>query len=547
MATLHAVFPILLDSVGHWTLTERVRGLETLCVVLRILADQPSSVSPYLPRLVDTLASTLPDDEVEVRKAAEKVGEALGATQVYDMVLELVLPRLRGELPGMDTAQHRTAATLILATMLRRTGVALQDLLASLDIVTEAICHPSVLCQGSETEQWLLDGRLADALHEVVHALVYRLEYQLGQAEGSLGDHTLHVRRMLRVLTQLQAAPHASVNEGLEGDADEAVVVISMYARCSVEDLYRRHASGVLQMILSASSAPAHARSSNGAAHDGAAAFPPKWRMVSPLRRAFDALVRRAAPVLGTELDAVVVIVVKHVGEKDDPDLKLAMMCLLEILLSTEELRDHWSKYARTIIKEALVHNMVWRAGRVASTVRKVALACYFSILFGKYADQACLFETAPTVLPILKTNLDDYDASSREIVCKCLAMLFIALPGAFGDQPVQELYPALLKRLDDSADSVRLAVCATLEPFFTAAPAKAFQGTCIDYTLDQLFVHLDDMDPEIQGAVFRVIKAALHVDPQKAVKKANNARPSHRSPRFLDELIEEATKLQSA
>ena len=71
---------------------------------------------------------------------------------------------------------------------------------------------------------------------------------------------------------------------------------------------------------------------------------------------------------------------------------------------------------------------------------------------------------------------------------------MFRALPGALGEQPVSELYPSLLKRLDDSSDDVRYAVCKTFRSFFGAAPATAFRGTCIDYTLDQLFVHLDDM-----------------------------------------------------
>jgi hypothetical protein len=49
---------------------------------------------------------------------------------------------------------------------------------------------------------------------------------------------------------------------------------------------------------------------------------------------------------------------------------------------------------------------------------------------------------------------------------------MFKALPGALSEQPVHELYPSLLKRLDDSADPVR----SYLELNQVAAFTKASQ-----------------------------------------------------------------------
>merc|ERR1711988_220112 len=115
------------------------------------------------------------------------------------------------------------------------------------------------------------------------------------------------------------------------------------------------------------------------------------------------------------------------------------MLCLLEIMLDAKgaENAHAWTPHAATLIKDVLTHNLVWRAGRVASTVRKVAAACFYTILRLNYANKACLFEAAPSLLPILKTDLDDYDASTRQLICMCLRMMFEALPGAFGEQPV--------------------------------------------------------------------------------------------------------------
>ena len=43
---------------------------------------------------------------------------------------------------------------------------------------------------------------------------------------------------------------------------------------------------------------------------------------------------------------------------------------------------------------------------------------------------------------------------------------MFERLRGAFGDQAIHDLYPKLLKRLDDSSDAVRSAICSTLDMF---------------------------------------------------------------------------------
>ena len=108
-----------------------------------------------------------------------------------------------------------------------------------------------------------------------------------------------------------------------------------------------------------------------------------------------------------------------------DPELQLNMLAVLETLLSAPGNERFWPQHTPVLLQEVLVGNMVWRAGRVASTVRKVAVACFYSLLLNGYADKPVLFAIAPHVLPILKTDLDDYDASTRQLVCISLKLMF--------------------------------------------------------------------------------------------------------------------------
>jgi dynein assembly factor 5 len=223
----------------------------------------------------------------------------------------------------------------------------------------------------------------------------------------------------------------------------------------------------------------------------------------------------------------------------EDPELRLAVMLLLEAVVSSQACQGALAAQAKPLLSEALLPNVVWRAGRVAATVRKVALVCLYTLLREGRVPLEALVEVVPPLLPVLKTNLEDYDASSRQLVTLSLERIFAYLPGAFDEEPIRQLYPELLKRLDDSSDEVRRAACAAISAFFSAAAPAVFRGGILDYMLDQLFVHLDDQEVSMQEAVLGVLKAAVRLDADAVGKKAQAARGSHRSPRFCDELLE--------
>ena len=64
-------------------------------------------------------------------------------------------------------------------------------------------------------------------------------------------------------------------------------------------------------------------------------------------------------------------------------------------------------------------------------------------------------------------------------------------------------------------------------------------RGTLIDYTLDQLFIHLDDSNPGVHEAVLRgITEAALNVDSGLVRRKAESNRHSHRSPHLCDKIL---------
>ena len=172
--------------------------------------------------------------------------------------------------------------------------------------------------------------------------------------------------------------------------------------------------------------------------------------------------------------------------------------------------------------------------------MRKVALAVCFMLLKSGGVLPQSLFDAAGELLPLLCSNLDDNEISPRMMCCLCVAVILERLKGAFSSQSLSEMYPMLLKRLDDSHDQVRLAICKTLEIFFTCAPKMNYSSTLLDYSLDQLFVHLDYKESTIQGGVYEVIKVVAEVNRELTLKKAESAKHTHRNVGLINKLIGE-------
>merc|ERR1712045_356258 len=116
-------------------------------------------------------------------------------------------------------------------------------------------------------------------------------------------------------------------------------------------------------------------------------------------------------------------------------------------------------------------------------------------------------------LLPILKSCLDDsWSPDNRWIACHVLSCTLVELQAEISSEQLREVYPELLKRLDDSNDEIRAAVCDALTVFFKCLPPK-WSRSLFEYMLRTLFVHLDDPNLKIQQGIYGVLEAALHQD----------------------------------
>lgn len=492
----------------------------------------------------------------------EGLGKYLSSSApVWSTVQKLLLPRALGVSAGSDTASQRTTAIRLLTSLLG--GV-----------------HPSE--EGIPTQddmKELLEVVAQNALYE--HREVYLREAAL-----------LLVRALVRCWSSLHQAWYDDIQSNsilVQSRRHLAVALVHLTTRLpgegsevsnaaiSLTSQLDNHSNTVTERLEALESYFAYILKTIAPTFVGVDSTEGDielWDSRHPSKGAFDVLLRELPFAAWKHQHLVLPIVIHHVtpapradkdsdeaiaasyaaqrGEEEIPDLsdvdiRLSMLASLEgmIRAGAEDWRcgEFIAQGAEVILLKAVVPNLTWRVGRVEATIRKVALATAHGLLrSGAMAESAgALFKAAPHLVPLLASNLDDHDAGPRAIACMCLTSCFQRLKGAFGEDSIRELYPMLLKRLDDSSDQVRLSICSTLESFLVCAPPAYFKGTIIDYTLDQLFIHLDDGDTAIQNAVLKVVVTAARADAifkRLVEKKADSNRLNHRSPVMCDKVF---------
>ena len=562
----HELTLLMIRGVDEWTTEIKTRYLKGLA---KLIEYGSNSFTTLLPIFFSSLGTQIKDDDNDVRISCEKCCTLIGQQINPSEILQILMPRVLGEVPGGDTSSQRTSAIRVLTHSLigfpkyfedsRNKDVPLVDAITSIEQISTALATSSLYefrdAVIREAVLLLVRAIISSFPTECVEVLsvqrciVLSLLYLSGKCPGE--------EDIVHEVAHAELLKYSSI---VNSKAVHPVAEIATISSC-----VKTHFKFLFCSIVRA----AHPLTSNA---ELLRAFHPHWEARSSGKAAFEVLIRVCPSEAWAHHKAVIPIFCNQVqppakpaagtaeanalsyaaqrGEEviptsvsDHIDVRLSLLVLLEGFIRAGA--DDWqcgayiSEAAEGIVKEIIVPNLIWKIGRVEATVRKVALATAYGLLKAGATRAESLARSATDLVPLVVSNLDDMESTPRQIACLCLTVLFERLRGAFGDNAVREMYPKLIARLDDSNDAVRISACATLQMFLQCAHKSYFSGTTIDYILDQLFIHLDDPDPAIQEAVLPVIViAANHIDKDLVVKKAENSKNSHRSSALCNRLL---------
>merc|ERR1719353_2533059 len=209
--------------------------------------------------------------------------------------------------------------------------------------------------------------------------------------------------------------------------------------------------------------------------------------------------------------------------------------------------------HALAAIRTVLCPNAAWRSGNANQRIRKGALVCMNLLLESRLLGANEVRSLINEILPTLKMVLDDsWSPDNRLIATLVLHGLLsaIARGDAMADldgEVLRDVYPELLKRLDDSNDAIRQAICGVFRTFFEILGSVPKWGESVYvYIIKHLFVHLDDPSEDMQKAMSEVLRVAVHVHPSSFLAEARTATAKSCHPRACEELARLAETLQS-
>lgn len=541
-ATIRSIVGGLSENI----LSEEKEVMEAALACCRILGGNGRAG----PRIVSTVASRYPRKDADTKSLVTGDGDndygdasvedadaedGTSATMAEESPRQMtsMLLVLDGTMKG---SLCNEAAASILQEIDRELTIAAPEWFRSSPAAAVAIS--SFLCQSAIMDNVASNSSLAWALLDACDSFV-QCVHQLDWGDGEEWELTNDVIvGVLIGIVYLLACPE---EYGLSSHAMSILDSFSSFstdAGDAIPSLMDIHFRLVFSRIVS--SAPA---------------FP--WEQSDPAFRAMDALLRACTgATVASNFDMVAPFFISHLStaayskntdggdgardqslkataSKDDLaeeySLRISLMALLQTILSDEGFSRTLgagpafsAEFATDVLLSLVLPNLVWKVGGMASALRKLAAATLFSLL-GHYRDEkgdALLRpETLVHLIPILHSNLEDTESTTRELCCVCLSMVLeqistetFATIWETDTRVIDTLYPRLLELLDDSHDPVRIAACGALEVFLALAHAT---GSVSSYDLglsslenitSSLLIQLDDPDREIQEHAFQVL-----------------------------------------
>eukprot|EP00002_Diphylleia_rotans_P030051 TRINITY_DN6159_c0_g1_i1.p1 TRINITY_DN6159_c0_g1~~TRINITY_DN6159_c0_g1_i1.p1 ORF type:complete len:852 (+),score=132.86 TRINITY_DN6159_c0_g1_i1:162-2717(+) len=236
------------------------------------------------------------------------------------------------------------------------------------------------------------------------------------------------------------------------------------------------------------------------------------WTKISPNRFVFHNLLKTAGlGVILTRLRLIVPIFVANTHfERDsqlkskDPELRISCLGLLDDLLSSSEAQHlivpDFAEHFPAIIQKIIIPNAIWNVGKVAATVRLAAMGCLKSLLSLKsLVSSELVMPLLQELLPPTLTALDDDSMEIRIVVSQLMERLLEIISPHLTDEQHRQIYPELIKRLNDSNDQIRIMICLPIISLLLHVPKSFGQSPHFPYIAKCVLIHMDDRNQSIQ------------------------------------------------
>lgn len=534
---LHAATILIeiLGNVTQWTTDIRTSAARRLQVTVILLNKQ---IAPFLEQVLVHLYRASADEEATVVKTILLCADLLGAFIQPDLYLGLVGKHLglkdgAAERRGFEdlwpesrTGRSVTHTVVDVTTAVKNFAATTPESLRQVLTVLARLIRPTDLDSVSEMQ------------HQDVRVVIHCMQVALHHDDLSQPVFAV-AKAVLRANDQACSLEWASIfdlllqmrsGEECNADAvDDSMDQLALICGASRRDLYEQHLRGRLGELL-----------------DGGDLV--LWEERSQKRHILETLLRNVGAAIESHLEQLIPVLSRQSSPEDAPILARAdILGIVHFLVTQEDpkLTDALRRHMPAMLRGIVMPNGTWQIGRPNERIRHGAMVCFHAMLRQRLVEPCVLSMFFPDLLPILKSCLDDsWSPDNRMIGCLVLSCLLREMRPVISGEQLREIYPDLLKRLDDSNDKIRVVVCDALRTFFECLPSN-WSRSIFEYILKTLFVHLDDTNTEIQRGVYTALESAMSKDAATFVREAQASAAKSVHSRQCENLARQAMSLQ--
>lgn len=499
---MKGILEIVLEDINNFKQPLNLK-IKSLSILNNLIKACGSSLEPYVEKILNSIYNKSEEDE-EFNRQLENIANMLGLTIDQSILIPLLIKHIQ-EIESKNSYQPLLARLKILSFILQRVTNISNE---SVSLILKALKFLDLF----NMPENIFSNSILISLYRIYDSIISNLQTECKNFR----------KEFLLPLLLLQSLPETrSIHEA----AKKTILKLAENnGFSSVEDLY----SLELEDILS------HFNETHIS-----------WNKSSPERFAFDTYVKNGGAALEKHWYEILVIISQTTEPVKDLEMKMDMICLMDSLIENSEVNFQLKNYMDYIIPEILLPSSAWKSQRPSYKVRKAALVCLIKIFQKKLCEIETSIGLFTEFFNVLKQALDDdWDPEIRFLAINLLREYFNFNKEEFSEDNLREYYPVLMKRLDDSQDANRIAVCVILSTFFQCCKRVKMSDTVMDFVLNTSFIHLDDPNEKVREAVFGFLKDSIYVCKEIFLTIANRNMNvfTHRS--MIDRLLEVANTI---
>ncbi|XP_067912661.1 dynein axonemal assembly factor 5-like [Heterodontus francisci] len=497
---LSKILPAVSRDMTDWVPATRVKASQLLIVLLLHAEDH---ITQHMDLLLSTMYRSCSDEETPVVQNSLKAAELIGTFVDPEVSLKLIL-----------TALEKSACTahlMVLGAVIR--GSLAEELHPHLMRIGTTLALPDT-CQVSQKVEYL-------------EQLLLCVQILITVCGKQCSEINLPVLKVLVTIASLTS------DQELEMKVEKTLA--SLAAAQNLDnflDLYRQHISQLIGWVADTQH---------------------QWTSYSVQHLQFETIITQSGPVLGESLHEVFPVLKTCLQPSRDPEIRLKVFTMLsKLLLNANETLNshgHFSSYLETLVRDILVPNLLWHAGRTAAAIRTTAVSCLWALLHSKMITLEQALEVYEHLMPKVIASLDEDSKMTRLLACQVVSAILKVCGNQLDPDKLNKLYPEFLKRLDDGLDEVRIAAAKALGVWFQCVGNDYDQllfKSHIEFLYRGLLVHLDDPESNIQKQLLDVLKVGSFLSPSLLTQEIEAVKHKHRSPYYCEQLLQHIQALNS-